>query len=94
MKGDPFRAIASLELIGVLAAVMIFAPEAEWAEGDARVTLSALTDNLSNTHVLKKFGSSRYPLSIIAMKLATQLDRRGIDLDLQCPGGKTRKPTT
>ena len=47
------------------------------------VTLSALTDNLGNTHVLRKYGSSRYPLSIIAMELAVQLDRRGIDLDLQ-----------
>lgn len=83
LRGDPFRAIASLELIGVLAAVMVFAPGSSWAEGDASVTLSALTDNLGNTHVLKKFASSRYPLSIIAMELATQLDRRGIELDLQ-----------
>ena len=83
LRGDPFRAIASLELVGVLAAVMVFAPGSDWAEGDAVVTLSALTDNLGNTHVLKKYGSSRYPLSIIAMELATQLDRKGVDLDLQ-----------
>ena len=83
LKGDPFRSIATLELIGVLAAVMVLSPDAKWAEGDSTVTLSALTDNLGNTHVLKKFGSSRYPLSIVAMELATQLDRRGIELDLQ-----------
>ena len=83
LRGDPFRAIASLELIGVLAAVMVFAPGAKWASGEARVSLTALTDNLGNTHVLRKFGSSRYPLSIIAMELASQLDRLGIDLDLQ-----------
>ena len=83
LKGDPFRSIATLELIGVLAAVMVLAPEAKWAKGDSTVTLSALTDNLGNTHVLKKFASSRYPLSIVAMELATQLDRRGIELDLQ-----------
>ena len=62
---------------------MVFSPKAEWTEGDSVVTLSALTDNLGNTHVLRKYGSSRYPLSIIAMELAVQLDRRGIDLDLQ-----------
>ena len=83
LKGDPFRSIATLELIGVLAAVMVLSPGAEWAAGDATVTLSALTDNLGNTHVLRKFGSSKYPLSIVAMELATQLDRRGIELDLQ-----------
>ena len=58
----------------------MFSPGASWARGDARVTLGALTDN---AHVLKKFASSRYPLSIIAMELATQLDRKGIDLELQ-----------
>ena len=83
LKGDPFRSIATLELIGVLSAVMVLAPGAKWAEGDSTVTLTALTDNLGNTHVLKKFSSSRYPLSIVAMELATQLDRRGIELDLQ-----------
>ena len=83
LKGDPFRSIATLELIGVLAAVMVFAPRAEWGTGDAVVTLTAYTDNLGNTHVLKKFGSSRFPLSIVAMELASQLDSRGIDLDLQ-----------
>ena len=83
LKGDPFRSIATLELIGVLAAVMVLAPDASWAKGDSTVTLSALTDNLGNTHVLKKFASSRYPLSIVAMELSAQLDRRGIELDLQ-----------
>ena len=82
-KGDPFRSIATLELIGALAAVMVFSPAPEWGTGDSAVTLSALTDNLGNTHVLKKFGSSKYPLSVVAMELASQLDRRGIDLDLQ-----------
>ena len=83
LKGDPFRSIASLELVGVLAAVMILAPGAAWASGEAAATLTALTDNLGYAHVLKKFGSSKYPLSIIAMELATQLDRHGVDLDLQ-----------
>ena len=83
LKGDPFRNIASLELIGVLVAVMVFAPGASWTKGGAAVTLSAYTDNLANTHVLKKFGSSRYPLSIVAMELAVQLDIAGVDLQLQ-----------
>ena len=83
LKGDPFRSIATLELIGVLAAVMVLAPDAEWSKGDSLVTLTALTDNLGNAHVLKKFGSSKFPLSIVAMELASQLDRCGIDLDLQ-----------
>ena len=83
LRGDPFRNIATLELIGVLAAVMVLAPGSNWARGGAKVTLTALTDNLANTHVLKRYGSSRYPLSIVAMELAVQLDLAGIDLQLQ-----------
>ena len=83
LKGDPFRNIATLELIGVLVAVMVLAPSSTWASGSAAVTLTALTDNLANTHVLRRYGSSRYPLSIVAMELAVQLDIVGIDLQLQ-----------
>ena len=83
LKGDPFRNIATLELIGVLVAVMMFGPEAGWTTGSAAVTLTALTDNLGNTHVLKRYGSSKYPLSIVAMELAVQLDMLGIDMQLQ-----------
>ena len=83
LKGDPFRNIATLELIGVLVAVMVLAPESTWAGGSAAVTLTALTDNLANTHVLRRYSSSRYPLSIVAMELAVQLDLVGVDLQLQ-----------
>ena len=82
LRGDPFRNIATLELIGVLVAVMALAPGAKWAMGGAKVTLTALTDNLANTHVLRRYGSSKYPLSIVAMELAVQLDYVGIDLQL------------
>lgn len=95
LKGDPFRSIATLELIGVLAAVMVFAPGAEWAEGEAKITLTALTDNLGNTHVLKRFGSSKFPLSIVAMELATQLDNGELIWTYNgSHAGKTRRRTT
>ena len=83
LRGDPFRNIATLELIGVLVAVMVLAPGSSWARGGACVTMTALTDNLANTHVLRRYGSSKYPLSIVAMELAVQLDQVGVDLQLQ-----------
>ena len=82
LRGDPFRAIASLELLAVLVAVMVLVKDAPWRNGRRRVVLPAYTDNLSNMHVLKKFGSSRYPLSIVAMELACQLQRANAELDL------------
>ena len=32
---------------------------------------------------MRRYGSSKYPLSIVAMELAVQLDRVGVDLQLQ-----------
>ena len=45
--------------------------------------MTAYTDNQANTHVLRRFGASKYPLSILVMELASQLDRLGIELDLR-----------
>ena len=66
-----FGVVARLELMAVLVAVMLFVRDASWRDGRRRVVLPAYTDNLSNMHVLRKFGSSRYPLSIVAMELAS-----------------------
>eukprot|EP00438_Fugacium_kawagutii_P025749 Skav221045 [mRNA] locus=scaffold1448:254439:257677:+ [translate_table: standard] len=81
-KGEPFRSIASLELLAVMVAVMLFSKEAAWKDGRRMIALPAYTDNLANMHVMRKFGSSRFPLSIVAMELACQLDRAQVELDL------------
>ena len=83
LKGDPYRSIASLELIAVLISVMVFGSNKTEGAAMRSVALTAYTDNCGNSHVLKKFGSSKYPLSIIVMELASQLDRQGIDLQLE-----------
>ena len=82
LKGDPFRSIASLELMGVLLALMVFGPDAEWSKQGGRVTLSAYTDNAGNSHVLRKFASSKYPLSILVMEMAAQLDALDSEMEL------------
>ena len=82
VKGDPFRTISSLELVAVLIAVMLFAPGAEWKGSRAQVTITAVTDNRGNTFVLQKFMSCKYPLSIVVMELACQLQKFGLEMDL------------
>lgn len=83
LKGEPFRNIASLELVAVLVAVILFDKRDKDEEGSfKRLTLSAGTDNLGNTHVLRHFMSCKYPLSIVVMELAAQLKARGWELDL------------
>lgn len=82
LKGEPFRAIASLELMGVLTAVMVFAPEAEWRSSRGIAKVPAVTDNLGNTYTVQRFLSCKFPLSLLVMELSCQLGRFGLELDL------------
>ena len=83
LKGEPFRSIATLELIGVLLAVMLFAEGASWKHCRGAAVLPGLTDNQAITHVLRKFGSASFPLSVVVMEMACQLDSAGLELDLR-----------
>ena len=82
LKGEPFRNLSSLELVVVLIAVMLFGDSMVEAVSKKRLTLTASTDNLGNCYVLKHFMSCKYPLSIVVMELALQLQRLGLELDL------------
>ena len=82
VKGEPFRAIAALELTAVLVAVKLFCVGELWKGRRAILKLTAFTDNVSNTYVLKKFLTSKFPLSVILLELATQLKSAGLELDL------------
>ena len=70
VKGEPFRSIATLELCAVLVAVILFGEGLVELDRKNVLTLSASTDNLGNTYVLKHFMSCKYPLSIVVMELA------------------------
>eukprot|EP00438_Fugacium_kawagutii_P028975 Skav210536 [mRNA] locus=scaffold3045:358236:363217:- [translate_table: standard] len=83
LKGEPFKVIASLELLAVTVAVMVFSPEASWKGTAGRLLLPAFTDNLANTYVLDKFMTTAFPLSVILMELALQLQKIQVDLELQ-----------
>ena len=86
LKGEPFRNIASLELVAVLVAAILFGDRVAKHTHRKRLTLTASTDNLGNTFVLNHFMSCKYPLSIVVMELAyelaTQLRKFGLEVDL------------
>ena len=83
LKGEPFRNIASLELVAVLTAVMLFGKDWECDMSRTVMSLSASADNLGNTYVLNHFMSCKYPLSIVVMELAVQLKKLGLEMDLK-----------
>ena len=73
-RGEPFRTIASLELLGSLVSLMVLVPERA-AKGDtsALITLTSSTDNQGNSFLLDKLLTTRYPLGIVLMELAHQM---------------------
>ena len=76
-RGEPFRTIASLELLGTLVSLVVFVPVTE-RKGDAAalVSLTCSTDNQGNSFLLDKLLTTRYPLGVVLMELAHQMKLR------------------
>ena len=76
-RGDPFRTIASLELLGALVSLVVLIPEEE-RRGDASalITMTCSTDNQGNSFLLDKLLTTRYPLGVVLMELAHQMKIR------------------
>lgn len=79
---EPFPVVASLELLPVLVAVMVFCPLRREVKTEAEVGCYAGTDSQVNQFVVEKFLTTRFPLCVILMQLASQLDARGLNLKL------------
>ena len=92
VKGEPFRAIAALELVATLVAVCVFGPGAAWRECAATAVIAGFTDNAGNTFVVDKMMTTAFPLSIILMELAAQLDALGSVLSLSWVPARTERP--
>ena len=82
LKGEPFRTIAAAELLAVTVAVMTFKEEAGWKDAEGRFSISGFTDNSSNTFVVDKFLSTKFPVSLVLMELAYQLAQLNATLSL------------
>ena len=80
-KGEAFRTIASLELLGVLVGLMVLVPDGDLAlrNGTGLLTLSCGTDNLG-TYLLDRLLTTKYPLGVVLMEVAHQCHRRGLVL--------------
>ena len=76
-RGEAFRTIASLELLGALVGVMVLLPDAPVVSSSVGLaTLTCGTDNQGNSFLLDKLMTTKYPLGIVLMELACQLGRR------------------
>ena len=83
--GEPFRAIASLELLAVLVGMMVFLSKVSEADfrGSGTVGFAVGADNQGNGSLLAKKLTTKFPLCVILMEVCAQLERRKVDLDLR-----------
>eukprot|EP00435_Cladocopium_sp_Y103_P031679 s3830_g8.t1 len=78
-SGEPYRAIASLELLGTLASLVAFrVPQGV----TGAFCLSAGTDNLGNKHLVTRLLTTKFPLCIVLMQLAWVLHQKDLELRL------------
>ena len=78
-RGEPFRTIASLELLAALVGVLVLLPEEEWKrdqDATGYVTLGCGTDNRGNSFLVDGLMTTKFPLGVVLMELADQLRRR------------------
>ena len=80
-KGEPFRAIASLELLGTLVALKVFVSGS--TPGTGVVSLTASTDNQGNEHLLNKLLCTKFPLNCWLAEFAAEMESRQVHLRLK-----------
>ncbi len=81
INGEPYRAIASLEALAALIGVMVFSPSFP-SLSDATITLTGYTDNRGNKYALSRLQSCKFPLCLLIMELASQLESKGARLSM------------
>ena len=82
-KGEPFKAVAALELLATVISLMVFAPKDRSTAGHRLVAVTGQTDSMVSSMVLGKGLTTSFPLNLVAMEAAAQMEARGIVLTLQ-----------
>ncbi len=80
-RGQPFRAIAALEAVAVLAALVVFEPLLQ-RNADVTYAIPALTDNRGNQSTITRLQSSKFPLNAVLMEVAARSEARRVRLSV------------
>jgi hypothetical protein len=79
-KGEPFRTIASLELLGSLLGIMLLLDPGDGQEGMhlGRLSVGALTDNSGNRFAVARMLTTKWPLVAFLAELSAQLEKKDL----------------
>ena len=80
-RGEPFRMIASLELLATLGCVRAFLPDLR-SGATSTLTLPGITDNKSNSQLMARMSTTKFPLMVVLMELVAILLAKGTRLNL------------
>ena len=92
-RGEPFRVIAALELLGTLLSIKVLMQDATAgtaagaaagtaAKAFGRISAGASTDNQGNRFILNKLMTTKFPLLAFVCEMASELEARNCLLDL------------
>ena len=80
-RGEAFRTIASLELLGALVGLMVLVPDDLLkAESVGTATFTCGTDNQGNSHLVDRLITTKYPLGVVLVELCHRLQIRNATL--------------
>ena len=75
--------MASLELLATVVGLIVFSPEPSGREEmEGIITVTSLTDSMVSTKVLARGLTTSFPLCLVAMEAAAQMEARGLELKL------------
>ena len=82
-KGLPYRTISALELLASTVGLVLLGPGAQGnSPCNGLVQVSGLTDSMVATNVLARGISTSFPLCLVAMEMAVQLEEHQAELSL------------
>ena len=82
-KGEPYRSISALELLGSTIGLVAFSQlDAPTTGRKYLVGVTGVTDSQVSSAVVARGLSTSFPLCVVAMEMAAQQERLGIHLDL------------
>ena len=82
-KGLPYKTISSLELLASTIGVMFLSPAASSSSSSSGlVSVTGFTDSMVSTNVITRGLSTSFPLCLVAMELAAQLEEARLELSL------------
>ena len=80
IKGAPARTISGLEMLATTIGLVLLSPP-RLADGTmGSVSVTGMTDSLVSSSVVTRGMTTKYPLCVVSMELAAQLEARGAEL--------------